>query len=53
MNADDHETITRAWALLVAVHRSWHTGSSFDGSSPPIRSFSTGLCSSATTTTSA
>ncbi len=25
-----HETITRAWVLLVAVHRSWHPGLSFD-----------------------
>jgi hypothetical protein len=25
-----HETITRAWVRLVAVHRSWQPGGSFD-----------------------
>jgi hypothetical protein len=25
-----HETLTRAWLLLVAVHRSWQPGDSFD-----------------------
>lgn len=25
-----HETITRAWVLLVALHRSWRPGRSFD-----------------------